>query len=71
MLSVRSRNEDRGFGKERKKGLGFGGAGEMEECELEEGEACSYRDDDCGLHEPDIDVDFSYIVSFVNSMCFT
>ncbi|CAN6468774.1 unnamed protein product [Victoria cruziana] len=61
MLSVRSRNEDRGFGKERKKGLGFGGAGEMEECELEEGEACSYRDDDCGLHEPDIDVDFSYI----------
>ncbi|KAF3790367.1 hypothetical protein EJ110_NYTH13329 [Nymphaea thermarum] len=61
MLSVRSRDEDRGFGKERRKGLGFGGAGEMEESELEEGEACSYRDEDCGVHEPNVDVDLSYI----------
>ncbi|XP_031486912.2 LOW QUALITY PROTEIN: cysteine-tryptophan domain-containing zinc finger protein 7-like [Nymphaea colorata] len=61
MLSVRSRDEDRGFGKERREGLGFGGAGEMEESELEEGEACSYRDEDCGVHEPNVDVDLSYI----------
>ncbi|KAF8394535.1 hypothetical protein HHK36_020746 [Tetracentron sinense] len=39
-------------------GLGFGVEGEMEETELEEGEACYYRDDDTSI---DPDVALSYI----------
>ncbi|KAF8392615.1 hypothetical protein HHK36_022962 [Tetracentron sinense] len=50
MLSVGSRNG--------RKGLGFGIGGEMEETELEEGEACYYRDDNTSI---DPDVSLSYI----------
>ena len=43
--------------------LRFGGGREMEETELEEGEACSYRNDN-EEYDPSIDPDvaFSYIV---------
>lgn len=42
-----------------RKGLGFGVGREMEETELEEGEACSYQDEDASI---DPDVALSYIV---------
>ncbi|XP_031496674.1 cysteine-tryptophan domain-containing zinc finger protein 7-like [Nymphaea colorata] len=61
MLSLRSRDEDREFRKRRRKGLGFERMGEMEDNEIEEGEACSYRDDNSSIHGPDVDVDLSYI----------
>ncbi|CAN6468168.1 unnamed protein product [Victoria cruziana] len=61
MLSLRSRDEDREFRKRRRKGLGFERMGEMEDNELEEGEACSYRDENSSIYDPDVDVDLSYI----------
>lgn len=51
MLSVGSRDG--------RKGSGFGVGREMEEAELEEGEASCYHDDDTGM---DPDFDLSYIV---------
>ncbi|XP_043708748.1 cysteine-tryptophan domain-containing zinc finger protein 7-like isoform X2 [Telopea speciosissima] len=50
MLSVGSRDG--------RKGLGFAVGGEMEEIELEEGEACDYQDDNASI---DPDVALSYI----------
>lgn len=53
-------------------GLGFGGGGEMEETELEEGEACSYRND-CDDYDASIDPDvaLSYIVRILYMfLCF-
>ncbi|OVA15012.1 zinc finger protein [Macleaya cordata] len=52
MISVGSRDERKGLG------LGFGGGREMEETELEEGEACFYQDDDANI---DPDVALSYL----------
>ncbi|KAJ4956717.1 hypothetical protein NE237_013500 [Protea cynaroides] len=52
MLSVGSRDGRKGLG------LGFGVGGEMEETELEEGEACYYQEDDPSI---DPDVSLSYI----------
>ncbi|KAF8401520.1 hypothetical protein HHK36_012460 [Tetracentron sinense] len=52
MLSVGSRDGRKGLG------LGFAGEGEMEETELEEGEACYYQEDDASI---DPDVALSYI----------
>jgi hypothetical protein len=44
-------------------GLGFGGGREMDENELEEGEACSYRNDNDDYDASiDPDVALSYIV---------
>ncbi|KAJ8749670.1 hypothetical protein K2173_026319 [Erythroxylum novogranatense] len=44
-------------------GLGFGGGRDMEDTELEEGEACSYRNDNDGVYDSsmDPDIDLSYI----------
>ncbi|KAF3795760.1 hypothetical protein EJ110_NYTH04468 [Nymphaea thermarum] len=38
----------------------------MEDNEIEEGEACSYRDDNSSIHGPDVDVDLSYIATRPN-----
>lgn len=45
-----------------RKGLGFGAAREMEETELEEGEACFYQNDADSALDPDVAL--SYLVSF-------
>lgn len=44
-------------------GLGFGAGSDMEETELEEGEACSYQTDDYSTIDPDVAL--SYIVSLI------
>lgn len=49
-------------------GLGFGGGGggggrEMEDTELEEGEACSYQNNEDHDGSIDPDIDLSYLVS--------
>lgn len=57
MISV-GRNDGR-------KGLGFGIGGDMDETEVEEGEACYYQNHDDDDDSPiDPDVALSYIVSF-------
>ncbi|KAF5937280.1 hypothetical protein HYC85_024786 [Camellia sinensis] len=48
MISVGSRDARKGLG------LGFDSGGEMEENELEEGEACSYQNDDDSTIDPDV-----------------
>lgn len=45
-----------------RKGLGFGVGGEMEEAELEEGEASCYQDDDAGMERDVALSSLSYIV---------
>ncbi|KAK6940935.1 Zinc finger, CW-type, partial [Dillenia turbinata] len=64
MLSVGTSNGRKGLG------LGFGGGEQMEgTTELEEGEACSYHDEE---DDPSIDPDiaFSYIATFLMHACF-
>lgn len=48
-------------------GLGFGGGGgtEMEDTELEEGEACSYQNNEDYDASIDPDIDLSYLVRAV------
>lgn len=59
MISVETRDGRKG------QGLGFGVGREMDETELEEGEACCYPDDDTSI---DPDVALSYIVR-VSLLC--
>ncbi|XP_057964806.1 cysteine-tryptophan domain-containing zinc finger protein 7 [Malania oleifera] len=54
MISVGTRDGRKGLGL----GLGFDVRRKMEETELEEGEACSFQDDDPSI---DPDIDFSYL----------
>lgn len=70
MISVGNRDANNGLGL----GLGLAGVGgglggrEMEETELEEGEACSYNNDNAGAIDPDVALSYLVRVSFLLSI---